>query len=42
LPADAQLPDPDAALNRSVVFSVVLPDRPPVTSTLPFDRAVAV
>jgi hypothetical protein len=42
VPADEKLPDPEAALKRSVVFSVELPDRPPATSTFPLASAVAV
>jgi len=42
LPADAQLPEPLAALNSDVVFKTVVPFKPPVTSTLPFASAVAV
>jgi hypothetical protein len=42
VPADAQLPDPEAALKSCVVFKTVDPLLPPVTSTLPFANAVAV
>src|SRR5579871_6813903 len=45
VPAEAQVPEPVAALNSSVVFRVVgveLVDRPPATSRFPFASAVAV
>jgi hypothetical protein len=41
-PADDQLPCPEAGLNNRVVFRVVDPLLPPVSSTLPFASAVAV
>jgi hypothetical protein len=42
VPAEAQLPEPDAAVNSCVVLSVVVPDRPPTTRTFPVLSAVAV
>jgi hypothetical protein len=42
VPAELQLPDPDAGLKTSAVFRVVAPFRPPAISTLPFARRVAV
>src|SRR5580658_2801653 len=42
VPADDQLPEPDAALNSCVVFKIVDPLLPPATSTFPLASAVAV
>src|SRR5436190_1460757 len=42
LPADAQLPLPEAGLNSSVVARVDEPFLPPATTSLPLERSVAV
>jgi len=42
VPAEPQLPIPEAAAKSSVELCVVVPDRPPVIRTLPLARAVSV